>query len=430
MQRNDRLRAAREAIASPRVPGACASRTELAELVNAWLATNTTRPGILDDAYVARLERGRIRWPNSDYRAAFRAVLGAQSDAELGFHPTGSRRVPVRPVENPYRAADPSTPPGPTEPASDPRSSAATDVTAIRAMAGAFMAADRQVGGGVLYGSVSRYLATEIGPRLVDASGTAGDELFAAACSLTHIAGWFAHDAGNDTAARRHFDRAYRLATAAEHAALAANVCASMSHLAGQLNQPTDATRIAEAGLTRARGVPGTTRLVARLHAMRARATAARGERAATVASLNDAERTLASAGSEVPAEWIAGFDEAALANETALCLRELGDLDGAQRHAERVIALRSGDRVRSRAFGQLTLAGVLVDAGRMDEAAAIGSELCEVAASLTSARVRSRLDALGAVLRPHATTREVATFLSDLAAVTPTPAPTSGWPV
>jgi hypothetical protein len=285
-------------------------------------------------------------------------------------------------------------------------------------MSHAFQTADRKVGGGLLYGQVVRYLSAEIGPRLLDADSPAGSGLFAAASSVTEIAGWMSHDGGDDTTARRHFERAYRLAAAADDAPLAANLCASMSHLAGQLGQATDAVRIAETGLHRASGAPGSTRLRARLHAMRARGLAMPGESSSSVAALTAAETTLAGTGNEVPADWIAGFDEASLASETALCLRQLRDLPGAQRQAERVIALRSGDRVRSRAFGQLTLAGVLADSGRVDEAAVIGLELCRVAGSLASARVRSRLDQLGAGLRPYAAVSEVAEFLACLASL------------
>lgn len=41
----------------------------------------------MDAHYVAKLERGVIRWPSADYRAALAAVLGADGDAALGFHP-------------------------------------------------------------------------------------------------------------------------------------------------------------------------------------------------------------------------------------------------------------------------------------------------------------------------------------------------------
>ncbi|HEU5475298.1 MAG TPA: XRE family transcriptional regulator [Actinophytocola sp.] len=92
---NNHLRAAREATPSPGCPGAAMSRAELADAVNTWLAEHSTRPGALDEHYVARLERGRVRWPGREYRAAFRAVLGASTDTDLGFQP--SNRRPVRP---------------------------------------------------------------------------------------------------------------------------------------------------------------------------------------------------------------------------------------------------------------------------------------------------------------------------------------------
>ena len=83
-------------------------------------------------------------------------------------------------------------------------------------MVGAFQTADAQVGGGVLYGQVLRYLHAEIGPALVDPTpGTGSGHLFAAGCAITELAGWMAHDAGRDDRARAHFDRAFRLASAA-----------------------------------------------------------------------------------------------------------------------------------------------------------------------------------------------------------------------
>lgn len=424
---NDRLRAAREATPSPRVPGAGMSRAELADAVNTWLSRYTRRHGALDEHYVSRLERGKIRWPNADYRAAFAAVLN-QPESALGFRPSSVHRRPVRPLPANQPAPRCVVPEGISAPLSEYRGA---EVAAIRAMSAAFQAADRQVGGGLLYGQVSRYLSREIGPLLLDTASPAGAGLFEAAASVTEVAGWMAHDGGHDTVARRHFERAYRLASAADHAALAGNVCASMSHLAGQLGQAADAVRIAEAGLGRASGHPGTTRLVARLHAMRARGLAMRGERSSSMAALTAAEDTLARVGGEVPAEWIAGFDQASFASEAAMCLRELGDLPGAERQATQVVALRNGDRVRSRAFGQLTLAVVLADSGRTDEAAALGLELCRVAESLTSARVVSRLDELGASLRPHVAVPEVGDFLACLSSLPSRHSPeASAWPV
>jgi tetratricopeptide (TPR) repeat protein len=190
-----------------------------------------------------------------------------------------------------------------------------------------------------------------------------------------------------------------------------------------------DAVRIAEAGLNRARAADGVARLVARLHAMRARGLALRGQERETIIALEAAERALGAADAEV-AEWIAGFDEGALAGEAALCLLGLGDLAAAARAAERVIELRDGDRVRSRAFGELTLARVLVHAGRPDEAAAHGRAVCAVAPSLTSARVHRQLTGLGAALHPYRDAAEVAGFLGQLATLPATARKEPVWPV
>lgn len=71
------------------------SRPELADAVNAWLVANNDRHAVVDEHYVARLERDKIRWPNADYRSAFAAVFN-QPESELGFQPSSANRRPVR----------------------------------------------------------------------------------------------------------------------------------------------------------------------------------------------------------------------------------------------------------------------------------------------------------------------------------------------
>ena len=43
--------------------------------------------------YIGALERGEVRWPNQDYRAALRAFFNA-TDIELGLHIDRSERLP------------------------------------------------------------------------------------------------------------------------------------------------------------------------------------------------------------------------------------------------------------------------------------------------------------------------------------------------
>jgi len=61
------------------------SRQELADEASRYLFDKKNRNATLTANYIGKLERGLFRWPDHDYREAFRAVLTARSDAELGF---------------------------------------------------------------------------------------------------------------------------------------------------------------------------------------------------------------------------------------------------------------------------------------------------------------------------------------------------------
>jgi transcriptional regulator with XRE-family HTH domain len=84
---NDRLKAARLRMRSLADPGLRMSREELADAVNAYLATNDLPPLYLTSTYVGKLERGTARWPRRNLRRALRAVLGVAADTDLGFFP-------------------------------------------------------------------------------------------------------------------------------------------------------------------------------------------------------------------------------------------------------------------------------------------------------------------------------------------------------
>ncbi|WP_238161837.1 hypothetical protein [Kribbella antibiotica] len=63
------------------------SRVELAECVCAWLWETTEVRYELDGHYIAKLERGAVRWPGAAYRSGLRYILDVVSDSELGFSP-------------------------------------------------------------------------------------------------------------------------------------------------------------------------------------------------------------------------------------------------------------------------------------------------------------------------------------------------------
>ena len=210
------------------------SRSELADSVNAHLWRATGRRYMLDAHAIARYERGVVRWPNAAYRSGLRAVLGARSDAELGFRPA------PRPAQ-PMGAADGSlTDPDPMKRRQFLASAAAlagscsavgaqqlapmlerltvarvgdADVEALRRAAGLLSAQTQAVGGGTLrrlavdaYRGVRRLLDE------ADYSNDVGTELVTTAGEFAACAGWTAYDVGDQRAARALFTDAALLA--------------------------------------------------------------------------------------------------------------------------------------------------------------------------------------------------------------------------
>jgi transcriptional regulator with XRE-family HTH domain len=293
---------------------------------------------------------------------------------------------------------------------------AANDVSADAAAMNALRAADRQVGGGHLYATVVGYLQTQVAPRLFGSTADPdGLESFCAGAALTDMAAWMAHDADRNALARQHFQRALALASIGEDCQLRAHILGGMSHLAHHLGQPEEAMQLAHAGAARLDEGPTNPELAARLLAMEARGHAALGEPAAAAHLLLRAEQALDQVTAAQRSKWISRFDEASLAGEAARCLRRLGQLGDARRQAERVIALRPSDRARSRAFGQLILAQVLIQERKLDEACTVGRQILDGTTALSSFLVVRQLQRLRDLLAADHSAPAVAEFLEYL---------------
>ncbi|MFF4187122.1 hypothetical protein ACFYZ9_28410 [Streptomyces sp. NPDC001691] len=303
---------------------------------------------------------------------------------------------------------------GPAEPEPAPRGVEGPHVAALES----FRLADRQLGGGHVYRSVVHYLTTVVAPSLFGStdSGEDGEGVFGAAVVLTEMAAWMAHDAGRDDLASGHFDRALRLAQSLTDVTAGANVLAGMSHLALQTQQVDIAADLARSGLARLTAGPGVPALSARLHAMEARALARRGEGRNARRALDSARDALSLAASVPMSPWVAPFDEAALASEAASALLDLGALDAAADEATRALALRDASRVRSRAFGQVTLARVLLAQEDVDAACQVGVELLTAGLSVTSLRLSGQLALLQSDFDHHRGVPEVRDLLSRMA--------------
>jgi hypothetical protein len=287
-------------------------------------------------------------------------------------------------------------------------------VKADAAALGGFRVADRQVGGGHMHAAVVQYLQVEVGPRLFgNGSAESSREVFCAAAGLTEMAGWTAHDAGQDGLAEQHFVRARDLSKLGDDPELSAHIFASLSHLANHLGRPTEAITLARAGQAKVRRGPRNPELDARLYAMEARGYAGWHKSIECARTLVKAKTSLEAGPARGSSEWVSGFDEGSLAMEAGRCMQQLGQLGKARGEAERVVALRGGDRTRSRAFGQLMLAALLVMEERLDEARALGYEVLAGTQALGSFRVIQELQTLEQLLEPYRSVRVVADFLA-----------------
>ena len=281
-----------------------------------------------------------------------------------------------------------------------------------------FRAADLQAGGGHLYASVIRYLQADMAPRLFGSDiGADNRAVFTAAAALTEMAGWMAHDSGRDTAARRHFGRALALVQVGGDAQLNAHVLGSMSHLASHLGQPDEAIGFARQGRTVLLSGPRNPGLEARLLALEARGVAAndKSSPAECAQLLLRAESTLENPPYEPASPWVSHFDAGSLASETVRCMRRLGDLAQARSQAERVISLRPSHRTRSRAFGQLALASVLIAQDQPDEACDVVADALGATNSLGSYLVITQLVQVHEQLQPYRGNATVDGFLDFL---------------
>lgn len=280
-----------------------------------------------------------------------------------------------------------------------------------------FRAADRQIGGGFLYATVIRYMQTAVGPSLfVPAPGSNHDQgTFIAAAALLEMAGWMAHDAGHDDTARHHFSRALDFAQVGGDCQVSAHILGSMSHLALHRRRATEAIQLAVQGRETLSGGPRRPELEARLLAMHARGLATLRRPKDCLRLLLEAEQMLHTPETEEPSPWVSRFDEASLASEAIRCLRQLGDLREARRQAERIIALRPNGRTRSRAFGQINLAAVLVSLGETEEACAVAHDALASTRHLSSYLVTHQLLDLKPLFEAHRSCDPVLEFLDCL---------------
>jgi hypothetical protein len=401
------------------------SRAELADLVNSWVYANTDDHRIVAVTanYVGKLERGLFRWPQSDYRAGLRSVLGARTDAELGFRRARRSTATVATVDRKdfLRAAIGVTVGAATRPLADlistrqptpvPSVIAAADIEQVRITARLFGAWDHTYGGGVVRDAVAaqlRYSTQLLSARCPE---RLRDDLYGAVGALAHLSAFMAFDAYAHDDARQMFRFALACAEDSGDWHLRAKILSSMARQAIWCGDPDTGLTLVELAMVRADRLTATER--AMLLAARARALAKLRRIGDTVTTVGLADEEFAHADPAGDPAWMAYYDHAQHVGDTGHALFDLA-VDGhfVSEATSRLAAAVFGHTdayARSRAISGIKLASLTMRTGDPAEAAAIGSRAVTEVGTVRSRRAVDDLRELRAFARPHQKVTEVA---------------------
>lgn len=418
---NDHLRRARERVESPNATGEPLSRQELAELVNAWVYEHTAPPQVIgiDANYVGQLERGKIRWPQDpDRRSGFRAVLGAATDAELGFRRPRRARSIVRDVDRQQfiRATLGATVATagssfastnliePTQPTPVPLVVGYSEVAEVRNVARAFYSWDALYGGGVVREAVVgqlRYCVELLNARCSDRVRA---NLFSAVGYLAHVTGFMAFDAYAHNDARRMFRFALQCVEESGDWQLRAKILSSMARQAIWCGDPDTGLTFTELAMVRADRLTATER--AMLHAGRARALAKLGRIQETASAVGAADEEFNYTRPANDPDYMRYYDAAQHAGDTGHALWDvalLGHFTTEARHRLSTAATGHGEQfARARTMSQIKLASLGMATGDPCEAAAVGGRALEAVSTIRSRRAADDMRDLRRFAEPH----------------------------
>jgi len=304
------------------VPGTCLSRVELAEAVNDWLYRNTGRFGALDGNYIARLERGAVRRPGHDYRAGFRAVLGAMDDAELGFVVPGRSHEPLRAPQS--ADLDPAR----VLPVDDEAPATDDYLGELRHTISHLVALDGAHGGGEVAPIALR--SFRLAQRILSEGRyvpAIERDLEAVTAELGELSGWLLFDAEQQDQARAVNAEALNLAHIAGDASMEWFILSNQALVSAHTGRPRGALRISQRVADRD-VLPG--RVQALFDVRAARALASLGDETAALRAFDRARSAFADGTTNRDPVWSWWFDERELPGHAGMMHASLGNYEKA----------------------------------------------------------------------------------------------------
>ncbi|MEV0674986.1 hypothetical protein AB0I60_00545 [Actinosynnema sp. NPDC050436] len=270
---------------------------------------------------------------------------------------------------------------------------------AVRAMQGAFAAADQAFGGGHARLALAAYLATDVTAWLPGCTGEHRRALLGGVTALAYLSGFMCFDDLHHHLAQRYYRAALRLAAEAGDATAHAVVLRGMSVQAWFLGHYRQAAELADAAVARMgdAATPGT-RAVALGQAAVAHAALARRETA--LSCLSEAQRWVGRVdGGGRPVERTDRADVAHLTGQ-ALALMRAGDrAEAALRDSLRH---RPEAERRSRMLTVHLLAALQLREGRLEQSCATWQRFLDDYPRIHSARVDLAFETFQRRLRGH----------------------------
>jgi hypothetical protein len=411
---NEQLRFAREQLPSWRTPGERLSRQELADLVNQWVFDHCREMVELAENYIGKLERGVIRWPNMRYRQALRAILRAETDAQLGFYMQRRRSTgaSVSDVDRQqfFRLAgtvmtlpwlDLFTPAAPTP---VPAKVRRIEIEQVRTAAKVFCSWDNAYGGGLARETVVAQLRWSAQFLHADCPESLRSELFGAVAELCTVAGFMAFDAGVHDDARRAFRFGLACAEQSGNWHLRGRLLGDMAVQAYSCGRLDEALTHAELALVRPENL--TAHEQARLHVVRARALAKLDRVQDTLSAIGAADEALGRGNrGAVDRSWEAPYDHAWHRGHIGKALFDLalaGRKAQAGAHLAYAAAHHGPGAVRERAIVQTKYASLLMVTGDPRHAAVVGHRALDAVVNLNSWRAVDDLRELRRLAARH----------------------------
>jgi hypothetical protein len=422
------------------------SQQELVDnIIKKAFETNEERGTRLDTRLVGRWESGAVARPQAVYRRLL-GQLGAPVPAAADVR-YATRTTPRLPAECPPRAREPAIASSTTEivgtamedgePSvlrrdflragsavaiggllatalgTDIGGNASADVVEeLRRRLVRLRKLDIHMGGADTY---DLYAAeAQVSARLLHAGvhrESVRRELLALHAEQAQQAGWAAFDAGWHDIARQHYKDGHSAAAEAGEPGLAGNALALHAYQLIALDRPArDASERSVLAAQQDGVDPGVRAL---LHSRAAWTFALDGDVDSTARNLGLAEEALAERSGKVP-DFAAWVDETELAIMSGRCWSELRRPLRAVPVLESALARYSDVNARDKALYSSWLADSYIDAGEIEQAAAVARSSLEIMGNVASVRPRQRLIAVANRLTTYGDLAAVRDLLSS----------------